>query len=93
MARQVINVGVTPNDGTGDPLRTAYQKCNSNFGELYSRLQDNPPTTPIGNPGDTAGMYAVGTNSALVSYQKFYYCFADYDGSSEIWRVVTGSSF
>ncbi len=93
MARQVINVGVTPNDGTGDPIRTAYIKCNNNFGELYSRLQENPPTSAVGSPGDTAGMYAVGTNSGLPSYQEFYYCFADYDGSSEIWRVVTGSTF
>jgi hypothetical protein len=25
-----VNVGVTPNDGTGDPLRAAFQKLNSN---------------------------------------------------------------
>jgi hypothetical protein len=24
---------------------------------------------------------------------NFYYCFADYDGSSEIWRQVPGSTF
>lgn len=26
-----VNTGVYPNDGTGDPLRTAYQKINTNF--------------------------------------------------------------
>jgi hypothetical protein len=36
MARQNINVGTTANDGTGDPLRTAFTKVNSNFVELYS---------------------------------------------------------
>ena len=36
MARQVINVGATANDGTGDGLRTAYIKCNDNFNELYN---------------------------------------------------------
>ena len=35
MAQQIINVGALPNDGTGDPLRTAYQKANANFTELY----------------------------------------------------------
>ena len=35
MAQQVISVGTTANDGTGDPLRTAMQKANSNFTELY----------------------------------------------------------
>jgi len=36
MPQQIINVGTLPNDGTGDPLRDAYTKCNSNFTELYS---------------------------------------------------------
>lgn len=36
MAQQTINVGTTPNDGSGDPLRTAFEKCNNNFTELYS---------------------------------------------------------
>jgi hypothetical protein len=35
MTQQVINVGTNPNDMTGDPLRTAYIKCNQNFTELY----------------------------------------------------------
>lgn len=37
MAQQVINVGAAPNDGTGDPLRTAMTKANANFSELYTR--------------------------------------------------------
>ena len=36
MARQNINVGTAANDGTGDPLRTAFTKVNSNFTELYN---------------------------------------------------------
>jgi hypothetical protein len=36
MPQQVINIGSSPNDGTGDPLRTAFDKCNDNFTELYS---------------------------------------------------------
>ena len=35
MTQQTINVGTVPNDGTGDPARTAFQKVNSNFTELY----------------------------------------------------------
>ena len=94
MARQVINIGTAPNDGTGDPLRTAYDKCNDNFSELYSRLQSIPPGTAVGSVGDTAGMIAVGTDPTdVASFGKFYYCFQDYDGSSEIWSVVTGASF
>lgn len=35
MAQQVINVGAAPNDGTGDPLRTAMTKANANFSALW----------------------------------------------------------
>ena len=43
MARQNINIGSTANDGTGDPLRTAFDKINDNFVELYGT--DNDITT------------------------------------------------
>ena len=36
MAQQTINTGTLPNDGTGDPLQTAFDKCNDNFTELYN---------------------------------------------------------
>ncbi len=35
MAKQSINIGSSANDGTGDPLRTAFDKINDNFTELY----------------------------------------------------------
>lgn len=35
--QQHINIGTTPNDGTGDPLRTAFEKINDNFDELFAR--------------------------------------------------------
>ena len=38
MTRQLINIGTTANDGAGDPLRTAFNKINNNFIELYSNL-------------------------------------------------------
>lgn len=37
MARQVINIGSAPNDGTGDSIRSSFDKCNSNFEELYGK--------------------------------------------------------
>lgn len=40
MARQVINIGSSANDGTGDPLRTAFDKINDNFVELYGGDND-----------------------------------------------------
>ena len=38
MAKQIINIGASANDGTGDPLRNAFDKTNDNFNELYLAL-------------------------------------------------------
>ena len=35
MAQQSVSIGSAANDGTGDPLRTAFNKINANFTELY----------------------------------------------------------
>jgi hypothetical protein len=41
MAKQVINVGTSANDGTGDKIRVAFQKTNANFTELYDGKIDS----------------------------------------------------
>jgi len=33
--QEYINVGATPNDGQGDPLRVAFEKINNNFSNLF----------------------------------------------------------
>jgi len=35
MAKQTIGIGASADDNTCDPLRTAFDKCNDNFTELY----------------------------------------------------------
>jgi hypothetical protein len=39
MAEQIINVGTTANDGTGDTLRGAFIKAKDNFSDLYTNKQ------------------------------------------------------
>ncbi len=36
MAQQIINTGTEPNDGTGEPLRSAFNAVNQNFTEIYT---------------------------------------------------------
>jgi ABC-type sulfate transport system substrate-binding protein len=36
VAKQIINLGSSPNKGNGDPLRVAFAKINANFDELYT---------------------------------------------------------
>ena len=38
MAKQTINVGTASDDGTGDTLRAAFVKVNTNFTELYNEI-------------------------------------------------------
>jgi len=52
MAIQTINLGTYANDGTGDDLRTAFQKVNANILELYSTVYganvgENPPISGV----------------------------------------------
>ena len=35
-SQEWINIGEQPNDGTGDPLRTAFYKINNNFSNLFA---------------------------------------------------------
>ena len=51
MARQTINIGSIANDGTGDPLRTAFDKINDNFVEVYGAL--NPSSSNLKFVGDS----------------------------------------
>jgi len=48
MAKQTINIGAAPNDGTGTPLRTSFDYTNQNFTELYTALGGG-----VGLPGAT----------------------------------------
>jgi hypothetical protein len=38
MAKQTINLGISPNDRRGAPLRIAFQKVNENFTEVYGEI-------------------------------------------------------
>jgi hypothetical protein len=81
MSQQII-VTTPQNSGDGSPLATAFNYCNDNFSELYSRVQTTPPASLIGAVGDTAGMYAYDET-------YFYYCYANYDGVNTVWGQVT----
>ena len=54
MAIQTINIGNVVNDGLGDDLRTAFQKVNANFTDLYVSL--TPTARNIGITGE--GIFA-----------------------------------
>jgi hypothetical protein len=55
MSLQQINLGTVANDGTGDDIRTAFQKIISNFNQLDART---PEATTAVNLGNGQGVFA-----------------------------------
>lgn len=53
MALQTINLGDLANDGTGDDLRTAFEKVNYNFSTLEIAASDITGATNVGTAGAT----------------------------------------
>jgi len=77
MAKQAINIGTTANDGTGDPIRDAFDKVNDNEDELYeganitataplakTSVADTSVTLSIADDGITATQLAVDGNGS-----------------------------
>ena len=52
MAKQLINTGSIPNDGTGSSLRAGATFVNSNFSEIYSALGDGTSITLTASPAE-----------------------------------------
>ena len=68
MAKQVIDIGTTANDGTGDVLRTAFDKANDNFTELYDFVSyDDVASTTALSESDLDTLYP----TAVVGFKVF----------------------
>jgi hypothetical protein len=82
MPQQIINTGTAELAGDGESIRTAFQKANSNFTELYSRttiLVDTIPTSSTST--GVTGQIAVDSTS-------MYICV-----STNNWIKIIGSAF
>lgn len=92
MARQAINIGTTANDGTGDPLRTAYDKCNQNFTELYAGMPTSgaPLSIAQGGTGNTAGSAVKLTTPRLIAMTgDVAWSIGSFDGSANVTAAGT----
>lgn len=62
MTQEVIDIGVIANDGTGDPLRIAFDKINNNFVELYN-------SSSVTGPNGAVQFAIANISGNLVSYE------------------------
>src|SRR6056300_161474 len=63
MAKQSINIGSVPNDGTGSTLRDGGDPINDNFNEIYSAIGDGTTLT--------AGTFLTTTNTVSITNKTF----------------------
>ena len=68
MAKQLLGIGASANDNTGDTLRTGGDKINDNFNELYSALGTGTSLqVNISSPTDGHVLKYDNTSAAFVS--------------------------
>lgn len=70
MTQQIINIGTSPNDGTGDTLLEAFDKVNQNFTDLYT----NSYATNVVNSFNTrVGVVTLNSSdiTAALGYRPF----------------------
>ena len=68
MTQEVIETGEIPNDGSGDPLRLAFDKINNNFANLFTTINANIelidssqfPEGNVANNGGTQNILNIG---------------------------------
>ncbi len=92
MAQQLINIGSVANDGTGDPLRDAFDKVNDNFTELYSDdMGDVNSVTGSGGltASPTTGAVVVSLNDDSITYAKLGTEFTTTDAQGSITGTAT----
>jgi hypothetical protein len=71
MTQLIIDIGDAPNDGTGDPARDAFNKCNNNFTELYTTGSGAPLNSPAFTGNPTAPTPTAGDNDTSIATTAF----------------------
>lgn len=69
MTQQIINIGTSPNDRSGDPLRTAFTKVNANFTDLYTQISGLDLNAVIPSQTSNNGKYLT-TNGTTLSWSS-----------------------
>jgi hypothetical protein len=91
MAKQTINIGSSPNDGTGSTLRDGGDLINDNFNEIYTAIGDGTTIT-AGTFLTTLNSETV-TNKNLSSLTNTFPTITLVDDTSTTQSISLGESF
>ena len=87
MAKQVINIGTMADNKSGDPLRTAFTKINSNFDELYQSTPTTGGTVSKTGGVDLENAVALDLTKSINKLTAGYYTLDD-GTEGQVLRVV-----
>ena len=65
MTQEIIDTGSLPNDGSGDPLREAFNKINNNFANLFTLTGSNSELVEIIDPLNGTTETSTGNTNTL----------------------------
>ena len=88
MAIELVNIGANPNDGEGDPLRTAFSKINNNFVWMQQTATNiSSAVTLDDTPNQIVWEYPVDEfTQSLIQIQSFR------EGSNDSQNALIGAS-
>ena len=89
MAKQLVNIGTSINKGDGDPLRTAFDKINQNFNELYASTTLDLDSIGSNMIPTTDGGFALG--SATKQWSDLYVRDFIYIGGTRLQSDAAGN--
>lgn len=84
MAKQTIDIGSSPNDGTGDTIRQSFNKVNDNFTEVYPVQTTSDPTVN----DDSDSNYQVGKMWINTATEDVFICVDNTVGAA-VWAEIT----
>ena len=67
MSKNDVNIGLSPNDNTGDPLRVSFEKLNNTLTELYQGLGDGSTLNLTLNSDANIGITGKVTSQATLT--------------------------
>jgi hypothetical protein len=73
MAKQTINIGAAPNDGSGNNLRVGGAIINDNFNEIYNAIGNGTTITLTATPTELnllSGATAIATNNNTIAFSN-----------------------
>lgn len=88
MAKQSISIGSSANDGTGTPLRDAFDICNDNFTEIYAVNGGSAAFPSLGSAGQILQVNSGGTALEFAAGSSV----SDLNGLSDVSVDLTNDS-